>query len=90
VRVAMFFIVGSWIAACGSPCRTLAEVVCACNDSRSVEQSCLAEVTLAAEASPASDASEDYCSERLESCTCDALGRGDYASCGLAEAPQTP
>jgi len=89
VQVAIFVIVGGLMTACGAPCRTLAEVVCACNDSRSVEQSCLAEVTLAAETHPASDAAEDFCTERLGSCTCDALARGHFEACGLAEAPKS-
>ena len=89
MQVAILIIVAGLMAACETPCRTLAEVVCACNDNRSVEQSCLAEVTLAAETNPASEDAEVFCSERLDSCSCDALARGHFEACGLAEAPHS-
>jgi hypothetical protein len=72
---------------CGNPCNDLAGKVCDCQPTRAKQKSCEISVDSASQNISLSDEEKDRCSEILdaETCTCDALAAGDYASCGLSE-----
>lgn len=75
------------ITGCGDPCEDLGTRVCSCRDSRSEVNLCVSQMQARMDLGAASEGAQGLCLERLETCDCDALARGDWAACGLAEAP---
>ncbi|HBU49160.1 MAG: hypothetical protein VX405_12635 [Myxococcota bacterium] len=82
-----FLLVFVALTACGDPCEDLGTRVCNCRDSRSEINLCASQMQARMDLATADETSQGICMERLETCDCDALARGDWAACGLAEPP---
>jgi len=82
--LAAVFIVACLFAGCGDPCNDLSKKVCKCKPTQVEQQACTQTIDTSSRPG-ASDAEKDHCSELLDTCTCDALKKGDLAACGLAE-----
>lgn len=72
---------------CTDPCEDLGTTVCNCRQSRSEINLCVSQMQARMDLSQADEEAQGICIDRLETCDCDALARGDWAACGLAEAP---
>ena len=75
------------LTGCADPCEELGTRVCNCRESRSEVNLCVSQMQARMDLEVADTASQSVCVERLETCDCDALARGDWAACGLAEFP---
>lgn len=76
---------GSGLAACAEPCVALAQQYCGCLPNRPERDACVRQAQVARpEISPEE---AEVCSALLDTCTCEAVERGDLAACGLAKRP---
>lgn len=70
---------------CSDPCVSLASAVCDCKPNEPERNLCDEQVSIArATKDEITEAEALACEGLLESCTCEALERGDLAACGLA------
>jgi hypothetical protein len=83
--VALFILLAATSSACNGPCRELAELVCSCEPNANEEQACIVNID-AESRSIVTEQDTSVCTTLLDSCTCEALDRGDYAACGLTRA----
>ena len=72
-------------AACTDPCVALAQEYCGCLPNRLERDACLRQAQSSQPELTGDE--EDVCSSLLDTCTCEAVERGDLAACGLAKAP---
>ena len=72
---------GALTAACDGPCTNLAEMICACEPNETLERACLLNVDRSTRDPVEED--EARCEELMQTCTCAALERNDFAACGL-------
>ena len=84
---ACFLLIFVALTGCSDPCEDLGTRVCNCRESRSEINLCVSQMQARMDLGTADETSQGLCVERLETCDCDALARGDWAACGLAEAP---
>lgn len=73
---------------CQGPCRTLAEQVCRCSSSPREQQACEVRIDANARGRSVSSEEAERCEALLDTCTCDALQRGERQACGLSELPE--
>ncbi len=85
---------------CGTPCRTLAERICACQRGQREQRSCLARIDAAGAKIEPTPKEEAQCQAlldakvpedpskpdgpQLDACSCETLAQGDFVACGLA------
>ena len=67
--------------ACDGPCTNLAEQICSCQPNETRERACLVNVDLSTR--DPLEREDSRCEELLQTCSCDALDRGDFEACGL-------
>lgn len=71
-------------AGCTSPCVSLADTICDCKPNQPERNLCAQQVSESrAGKGDVTDAETLACEGLLESCTCEALERGNLAACGL-------
>ena len=75
------------ISACGNPCKTLAEDVCKCEPTETLQRSCIGALSDDSGEGPSTE-QQNVCSELLSTtCTgadlCERLANGDLEACGL-------
>lgn len=68
---------------CGNACQSLAKEICRCGRTQNDQNACVQRVTADTSQHP-TKAQEELCQHLLDECTCDKLGTGDLAACGLA------
>ncbi|MEL7368434.1 MAG: hypothetical protein AAFN74_05950 [Myxococcota bacterium] len=71
---------------CDGPCTNLAEQICSCQPNQTREQACLINVELSIR-DPQTD-EQSRCEELLRTCTCAAIDRGDFESCGITQSAE--
>jgi hypothetical protein len=70
--------------ACQDPCVTLAEHICDCELTTGQRQACRTDRISNQQSSvTTTDADRQFCSEKLDTCTCDALDNNDLDACGF-------
>jgi len=70
---------------CQDPCVALAERICNCEATADQRRACIADrVTNQQGTVEVDDDDRDFCTDKLETCTCAALDQNDLASCGFA------
>lgn len=77
------------LAGCGNNCESLANLICNCLPNTSEQNACKQQIATASSQRSVTHAEDQYCGKLLQTCTCDALDRGDLVACGYAK-PQTP
>ena len=82
LSVVALFVFSALVTACDGPCQNLAQKICECEPNQTREQSCLVNVDFATRDPIANE--DELCEQLLETCTCDAIDRGDFEACGLA------
>jgi hypothetical protein len=70
--------------ACDDPCLALTRDLCLCERTEFDQQSCIQRIEAVSVSAPTS-AEEDCCIRLQETCTCDQLGDGNLAACGIAQ-----
>lgn len=75
---------GVLLTGCGDPCKELAQKICSCEESPNDEQACLDRVEAESSNLDLTDAENNVCAEKLDTCKCNKLRAGDLAACGLA------
>lgn len=75
-------------AGCDGPCRSLAERVCECEPNIRLRNACQQEIDANGNVRQPTSEEDDRCIELLETCTCQALERQDFAACGLTKPPR--
>lgn len=83
--IAMALVVSATLAACGSPCQSLADKICECKPSTAEINGCKEQVRSARALRDATKAEQDYCSMVSDQCTCEAIDRNDLAKCGIGK-----
>lgn len=73
------------LVGCDGPCRQLADRICGCETYVIERSACLQEVDSNGNVRQPSPEEDDRCVDLLDTCTCDALEREDFAACGLAQ-----
>lgn len=76
------------LVGCGDPCLDLAKKICACETSTIRRQQCEVRVKGEAEDSTPTAEEQERCSNKLDSCNCVELAKGNLEVCGLA--PEDP
>lgn len=72
-------------AGCSDPCTSLSSTICDCKVNEPERNLCDEQVRIArATKDEITEAESLACDALLESCTCEALERGDLKACGLA------
>ena len=72
------------LVGCSDTCTDLAKKICSCRPTQTEQQAC--DQTISSSSRPgASKKEQEVCSERLDTCTCDALKEGQLELCGLAD-----
>ncbi len=78
--------------ACDNPCKQLAQRICDCEPTRTQRQTCeqFRIIDRDSDAVDPTEAEEDFCIQKLESCTCAALDQNRTDLCGFSNgaAPQ--
>lgn len=75
----------AWISACGDACEALAKEICRCGRTQNEQDACIQRVNNDTSVGTPTDAQKAECERLLDACTCDKLGQGDLAACGLAK-----
>lgn len=75
---------GIFGAGCTGPCRSLAEQICSCEPNDVEQQACVVRIDAVSDRT-VSEAEANRCDQLLETCTCEALARDDFAACGLTK-----
>ncbi len=84
---AVFGAVGT-LSGCADPCVTLAERICNCEATANERRACITDrVTNQQSSVDVDDADRDFCTEKLDTCSCAALDNNDLAACGFANEP---
>jgi hypothetical protein len=73
-------------SACGDPCVDLSKKVCSCERTAAEQQACSQRVDN--DTVEATNKQKDVCTEHLDTCSCEALARGELTACGLAHDAQ--
>ncbi len=71
-------------SACGNACEALAKEICRCGRTQNEQDACIQRVNSDTSVPTPNDAQKQECERLLDECTCDKLGQGDLAACGLA------
>ena len=69
---------------CDDPCLALTRDLCMCERTEFDQQSCVQRIESVSVSAP-TEAEEDCCVRLQETCTCDKLGAGNLAACGIAQ-----
>lgn len=85
IASALFILAVTNITACSDSCVDLSQEICACEPSQTAQTACLNRLDTRTSLRDATEEELERCTQLLDTCTCDALARGDYAACGLAE-----
>jgi hypothetical protein len=75
------------LAACTAPCDQLADNICNCVSDLTLRAACKQQVSAEDSTVKVSSADQNFCSEKLNTCTCDRLANGDRDACGLTREP---
>lgn len=70
---------------CDGPCRSLAERICNCESYVRERAACIQEIDSNGNVRQPTEAEDDRCVALLDSCSCAALEREDFAACGLTK-----
>ena len=85
VVVSLFVALGGVLAGCPDPCVVLAERICNCEATAGERRACIADrVTNQQSAITVDEADREFCSSKLDGCSCQALDNNDFAACGFA------
>lgn len=72
------------VSACGNACEALAKEICRCGRTQNEQNACIQRVNNDTSVASPTEAQKAECERLLDECTCDKLGQGDLAACGLA------
>jgi hypothetical protein len=70
-------------AACTAPCDQLADNICHCEPDPTTRASCEQQISAEDANVHPTNADQNLCSQKLKTCNCLALSRGDRDACGL-------
>ncbi|MEZ0314601.1 MAG: hypothetical protein ACAI38_22760 [Myxococcota bacterium] len=74
----------AWTSACGDACEALAKEICRCGRTQNEQDACVQRINNDTSVARPTEAQKAECERLLDECTCDKLGQGDLAACGLA------
>ena len=74
---------------CTSPCRQLADEICACEFNSVAEAACIQEIEANNNIREPTNEENERCEMLLDTCTCDALEREDFVACGLTNSSRS-